>query len=109
MQAKVYPCGWNIPQSGILDNFKDLSTAKCTFCRDTCEPPIVDATVRFLDGYNKVEMTMFLMLLFAFSMLYELIKKLKLKPKYKQELQKLKEEEKEEEAKKLELLEEEKS
>jgi len=51
----MYDCGFPIPADGKLDGYTDLKTTDCSYCADVCQPPSIDATVHFFDGFNGSE------------------------------------------------------
>lgn len=98
MLAKVYPCWYKIPESGIIDGFTGLWQAKCTYCREVCDPPIVDSKIGFWDGFGRNgSMIAILIPIIIISIGYEIFKFKYMTPKACRDFEKLKKDEDEEE------------
>lgn len=96
MQTKVYDCSTEIPANGTIDNFTGLTPAKCTFCKESCDPPIVDSFIGFFDGVRLGPMAIAMIILPMISITYEVIRMFKMNPEAEKELEKLKAEVEEE-------------
>lgn len=36
MNTEAYPCGYLVPENGIVDGYVNVKNASCTFCDEIC-------------------------------------------------------------------------
>lgn len=48
----MYDCSYQVPSDGIVDNFPKVKNSTCSYCAEVCEPPQIDMTIHFLDGFS---------------------------------------------------------
>ncbi len=70
----MYPCDYVLPENKTIDGFTDLFNVTCSDCRETCEPPVVDSSVGFFDGFDWNEMALTVLWDSIFSITFELLK-----------------------------------
>lgn len=63
-----------MPSNGQIDGFTGLKQAKCTYCREVCDPPIVDATIHFLDGFGENYIGLMILFMLIISVSFEIFK-----------------------------------
>ena len=98
MYTKVYPCWYKIPPGGTIDGFPNLWQAKCTYCREACDPPIVDSKIGSFDGFDpKRHIFGKITLVLIFSLGYEIFKYKYVTPKAIKDFESLKSEDEKDE------------
>ena len=67
----MYPCEYDIPASGILDNYTGLKNSTCSYCQARCESPDVDASIGFFDGFQTGKSFTFVGIVVGLTVLYQ--------------------------------------
>lgn len=72
LNVHMYDCGFPIPANKTLDGYSDLKTTDCSYCADVCEPPSIDGTVHFFDGFQTDQVMWTYAALLGFTVLWQL-------------------------------------
>mmetsp|Transcript_32901 Transcript_32901/g.50309 ORF Transcript_32901/g.50309 Transcript_32901/m.50309 type:complete len:125 (-) Transcript_32901:16-390(-) len=67
----MHPCGEDVG-NGTVDGYTDLTNSDCAFCDDVCEPPEIDSTIGFFDGFNGKAVGITYGVIIAFTIVYQI-------------------------------------
>lgn len=69
LSSDAYPCSTKDPK---LAGYVNVTDPSCTFCDEVCQPPDVDDTIGFFDGFSGKTVGIVYGCLLAFSLLYQI-------------------------------------
>lgn len=68
----MHNCYEPVPEDGIVDGYPDVKAGKCTFCSELCEPPTIDSSIGFFDGFDGKTVGATYAVLTAFTILWQI-------------------------------------
>jgi len=77
-----------------VDGYANLKNSSCSFCSEMCEPPDIDASIGFFDGFSGKTVGITYGALIAFSVLWQVYVQCVRNPKVQREWDSIHEEKK---------------
>lgn len=89
----MHDCFEPLPENRTVDGYPDLNDGKCTFCSELCEPPTIDSSIGFFDGFDGLTVGATYAVCAAFTILWQIYQCLCARPKVAKDHAAMKEEE----------------
>lgn len=71
LKVEMHPCAYSVPSDGVLDGYPKIENSTCSFCSEMCEPPDIDASIGFFDGFNNKTAFTFVGVLVGTSLIWQ--------------------------------------
>ena len=55
LNVAMYPCDTLVDDSQEFDGYTKVLNGTCTYCEGLCQPPSIDSTIKFFDGFEKTQ------------------------------------------------------
>ena len=71
LKSDAYPCSYKAKDQQLA-GYINVTDPTCTFCEEVCQPPDVDDSIGFFDGFDTMEVGIVYGTLLVFTLLYQI-------------------------------------